>query len=79
MLTKEIFDQIPNGEIFMMGILPNSPISLYMTNSIENQLLRWVAIKCYANDWSIYCHCIGQDSVEVHLHNANYQLFFASL
>jgi len=53
-LTKEIFDQLPKGEVFASGVLPNSAEGLFMTNNGGE--LRWVAKNGYANDWSIYCH-----------------------
>jgi len=56
-LTKELFDQFPNGEIFALGVLPNSPEGIFMTAS--GGMLRWVAVKGYANDWCIYCHWVS--------------------
>jgi hypothetical protein len=54
MIDLELFKLIPNGEIFATGFLPNSPEGIYMTSN--GGLLRWVAIKGYGNDWTIYCH-----------------------
>jgi len=54
MLTIEKFLEIPAGEIFAEGVLPNSPEGLFITQG--GGLLRWVAIKGYAQDWAVYCH-----------------------
>lgn len=56
MLTLEKFRKIPAGEIFLTGQLPNNPGGLYMTDSRPGDLLTWVAIKGYSDDWAIYCH-----------------------
>lgn len=53
-ITKKEFDSFPAGEIFGMGILPNSPEGLFMTNNGGE--LKWIAKKGYADDWCIYCH-----------------------
>ena len=53
-LTLEKFNEIPNGELFATGVLPNSSEGIFMTN--DGGELRWVAVKGYANDWTIYCH-----------------------
>ena len=57
MITKQIFDKFPAGEIFSTGITPNSPEGLFMTN--DGGMLRWVAVKGFANDWTIYCHWVS--------------------
>ena len=54
MLAFNEFNDIPAGEIISTGILPNSSDGLFMTNNGGE--LRWVAIKGYASDWTIYCH-----------------------
>jgi len=54
MITKELFDQLPHGEVFSTGVLPNSEEGLFMTR--DGGFLRWVAKKGYGNDWAIYCH-----------------------
>ncbi len=53
MLTLELFKQIPDGDVFAMGILPDSLEGINMSGS--GKLLRWIAKKGYANDWAIYC------------------------
>ena len=54
MLTTEKFNEIPLGEIFATGILPNSPDGIFMTR--DGGSLRWVAKKGHGYDWAIYCH-----------------------
>lgn len=54
MLTKKEFDKLASGEVFATGIQPNSPEGIFMTRGGGN--LRWVAVKGYGNDWTIYCH-----------------------
>jgi len=53
-LTLEQFKNLPDGEIFSTGLLPNSPEGIFMTNSGGE--LRWVAVKGYGNDWTVYTH-----------------------
>ena len=43
MLTEEKFKELPRGEIFATGILPNSNEGLFMTR--DGGDLKWVAIK----------------------------------
>lgn len=66
MITKLIFDTLPHGEIFIQGILSNSPDGLFMTDS--GGLLRWVAVKGHGNDWTIYCHTIDHPTEWVRQH-----------
>jgi hypothetical protein len=55
MLTLELFKQIPNGDVFAMGVLPDSPDGINMSGS--GKLLRWIAKKGDSGlDWAIYCH-----------------------
>jgi len=54
MINLELFNLIPSGDIFATGFLYNSPEGIYMNN--EGGLLRWVAVKGFNNDWTIYCH-----------------------
>jgi len=61
MLTEKEFNDLKSGETFATGVLPNSPEGLFMTRNGGE--LRWVGIKGYANDWSIYCHWVD-NSVE---------------
>ena len=48
------FNQLPSGEVFATGILPNSAAGLFMTDSGGE--LRWIAQKGYGYDWAIYSH-----------------------
>jgi len=52
-LTLEDFEQIPRGEVFATGVLPNSPDGIFMTS--DGGELRWVAKRGFGNDWAIYC------------------------
>jgi len=56
MMTIETFNKIPAGDVFAMGVIPNSPEGLYMTNDNLGRLLRWVAVKGHGDDWAIYAH-----------------------
>lgn len=55
-MTIETFNKIPAGEVFAMGVTPNSPDGLYMTSTNRGKLLRWVAVKGHADDWALYTH-----------------------
>lgn len=55
-MTLEEFNKVKSGMIFAEGVLPNSPEGLFMTNENQGTDLRWIAVKGYANDWTIYCH-----------------------
>lgn len=52
-MTQQEFPQIPDGEIFATGVLPNSQEGIFMTRDGGN--LRWIAKKGHGNDWTIYC------------------------
>ena len=54
MLTYDEFLIIPNGTNFAQGEIVDSPEGLYMTGS--RRILKWVAVKEYANDWCVYTH-----------------------
>ena len=54
MMTEKQFNEIPAGNMFATGVLPNSADGIFMTR--DGGKLRWVAIKGYANDWTIYCY-----------------------
>jgi hypothetical protein len=53
-LTKELFEQLPKGEVFATGFLPNSPEGIFMNR--DGGILRWVAKNGWGNDWAVYCH-----------------------
>ena len=54
-LTLEKFNLIEAGDIIDIGLLPNSPNGLFMTDRDQGRLLCWVAKKGYGDDWAIYC------------------------
>ena len=53
-MTYEQFAALQPGEPFAQGELVDSPAGINMTNS--GQLLRWIAVKGWANDWCVYAH-----------------------
>ena len=61
MLILKEFNNLKDGEVFATGIQPNSLDGIYMTS--EGGTLRWVALKGYGHDWTIYCHW-GYSTVE---------------
>lgn len=59
-LRLEDFAKIPAGEIFATGVLPNTPAGLHMAEFQSGaNMLRWIAKKGHAEDWSIYCYWEG--------------------
>jgi len=54
-ITKKIFDEIPDGGTFAMGAIPNHPDGAFMVNEYRGRLMRWIAVKGYRNDWTLYC------------------------
>ena len=54
MLTLKEFSKIPDGLVFAKGEIIDSPDGLHMSRS--NKMLKWVAIKGYADDWCVYAH-----------------------
>lgn len=53
-MTYDDFTQLKPGEPFAQDELVDSPAGINMTNSGE--LLRWVAVKGWVNDWCVYTH-----------------------
>jgi hypothetical protein len=53
-MTYDDFTQLRPGEPFAQGELVDSPAGINMTGS--DQLLRWIAVKGWANDWCVYAH-----------------------
>ena len=53
------FLDLPKDKPFARGMCLDNPDGLNMTNS--NNLLRWVAIKGWDNDWCIYTHFAEND------------------
>jgi len=58
-LDSGTFDLLPQGEIFDSGEVVDNPTGINMTNS--GDLLKWVAVKGYGEDWAIYIHWAYQD------------------
>lgn len=56
-ITFDKFKEVPDGEIFARGTLPNSPDGIFMTSAGGE--LDWIAKKGYGNDWAIYCYWKG--------------------
>jgi len=57
-LTMEILENPDNrGKVLAEGTIPNSPEGIYMTNSNQGMMLRWV-LKAGGGygDWAVYCH-----------------------
>ena len=65
MLTLEQFNNIKSGTTFDTGLLIDSPEGIHMTGS--KQMLRWVAVKGWADDWCIYAHLSHHDEEFVKL------------
>lgn len=62
-MTLQQFEKIPDDEIFATGILPNTEEGLNMFGWKRGQMLRWIAKKGIANDWTIFCH-LATNTVE---------------
>jgi len=57
-LTMEILNNPDNrGKVLAEGTIPNSPEGIYMTNSNQGMMLRWI-LKMGGGygDWAVYCH-----------------------
>lgn len=54
MLDIQTFNAIPAGEIIAHGPIKDGPDGCNMTGS--GWMLRFVAVKGYANDWAVYVH-----------------------
>jgi len=62
-ITEEIFKEIDTGQVFAVGIEPNSPDGIYMTNYNIGKSLLWIAIKGFGDDWTIYCGWLDSNSI----------------
>jgi len=47
--------------MFAIGVLPNTPEGIYMTDSRYGYMMTWVAKKGHADDWAVYCYWYTQD------------------
>jgi len=59
MLTLEKFLELEDGLEFARGTVSDNSSGINMTNS--DKLLKWIAIKGYAEDWCIYAHFADND------------------
>jgi hypothetical protein len=59
-LTIELFNKLPNNEIFASGIVDNSPEGIFMNN--KGGKLKWIAKKGLDNDWAISYSTIDTNS-----------------
>ena len=64
-ITEKIFNQLQAGETFACGIAENNPDGLYMTNTQQDKLLLWIAVKGHGDDWSIYTHWLQNGFIYV--------------
>jgi len=55
MLTQVEFDKLFAGQVITKGEIENSPLGIYMTDTRRGEMLKWIAVKGYGNDWAIYC------------------------
>jgi len=53
-MTDKEFLELPAGEIFAVGMLPNMQGGLYMFDTCVCDMCKWVAVKGRADDWTIY-------------------------
>ena len=53
------FEKIEAGTMFAQGVASDSPSGLHMSGS--GKMLRWVAVKGYNNDFSVYTHYDSKD------------------
>lgn len=67
MLTKEKLEQMQPGEIIAVGIVPNSPEGIFMTEHRKGDNLLWIAKRGDGYpDWAIYCHFLHESrAIEV--------------
>lgn len=54
MMSIDEFLKLPDGEIFRSGVISNSPTGIYMVDNPSIQFLRYVVVKGYINDYTIY-------------------------
>lgn len=53
-ITKQLFNKIPDGQIFATGFIEDTPEGCNMTGN--GQLLRFIAKKGSNDDWCVYVH-----------------------
>ena len=59
MLDMKSFSNIDSGKVFAKGEIIDSPEGLHMART--GRMLKWVAVKGYVNDWSVYAHFADND------------------
>lgn len=67
MLTLEVLEGLPAGEIFAKGVTTNDAEGIFMVNSNPSKRLLWIAKKGHGHsDWCIYIHweCNGLEFVK---------------
>lgn len=59
-MTLEEFTSLKPG-IFEVGLISNTSEGVYLTDNREGDLLKWVAVKGYNDDWCIYADWVEKD------------------
>jgi hypothetical protein len=55
-VTKDYLKGLKPSTIFAQGLIPNCPeTGIYMTDYRRGDMLRWVAVRGFIEDWTIYC------------------------
>ena len=65
-LSKEVLDAAECGKVVLTGTAPDSPDGLHMTGS--GQELRWVVVKGFNDDWTLYVRYAHDSEVFVAHH-----------
>jgi hypothetical protein len=58
-MTGAELDAIPAGTVFKTGEIVDAPEGVNMHGT--GRMLKFVAVKGYANDWAVYCHWAHHD------------------
>ena len=59
MLDMKSFLKIDSGKVFDRGEIIDCPEGLHMART--GRMLKWVAVKGYADDWCVYTHFADND------------------
>jgi len=55
-VTKDYLKSLKPSTIFAQGLIPNCPeTGIYVTDFRRGDILRWVAVRGFVEDWTIYC------------------------
>jgi len=57
MITKKLFDQLPNDYPFATSVTDDP--------RLYREPVRWVAVKGMGNDWAIYYHLLNKDAIDI--------------